>query len=347
MLLRAAGVPEPTPQHRVELLGDALVPARLRVAGGEGVLRVRSVQVARRAATSTCTTTQPSPRARDARLVRRASDRRRARLRGPARDPPPPPTPPPRRLTRPRDRCVPDTTHCVGHGRIGAPGQRCLPARWARRAWRATARSIKAVQQARVTARRSLPTDFGYIEIGVKPGMVLSSLTRNSPSARRKKSTAGHRLAAARLERPHRERAHLRGLGVGQRRGDEQLGLAVFVLVGVVVELGAPARLRRAPMPRADRRRAQPTSISRPTIASSATIHSSYSSACAIAASSSGAIARLRHADRRAHVRRLHEARQPELGLDPIGELGDVVRVAQREVARLRQARRPRTRASS
>ena len=46
-----------------------------------------------------------------------------------------------RRLTEPLRRCVPDPHTCVGHRRIR--GQRWRPARRARRAWRAIARSIR------------------------------------------------------------------------------------------------------------------------------------------------------------------------------------------------------------
>ena len=56
------------------------------------------------------------------------------------------------------------------------------------------------------------------------------------------------------------------------------------------------------------------TSISRPTTASSTTTHSSYDSAYSIARRQLVDVVRLADADRRAHVRRLHEARQTELG---------------------------------
>ena len=107
-------------------------------------------------------------------------------------------------------------------------------------------------------------------------GIVFSSLTTKTPSSRRKKSTRAIASTAAGLERAHREPLHLGGLLGRQRRGRAQLGLAVLVLVGVVVEVGGRARPRRAATPPADRRRGRrPRSRDRRTI-SSASTHSSY-----------------------------------------------------------------------
>ena len=61
-------------------LDDALGAARLRVAGGEGLLRVRSVQVAR-GPRQVHARQRPSAPTRGPRLVRRVRHRRRARLR--------------------------------------------------------------------------------------------------------------------------------------------------------------------------------------------------------------------------------------------------------------------------
>ena len=46
-----------------------------------------------------------------------------------------------------------------------------------------------------------------------------------------------------------------------------------------------------------------------------------------------GPVVGLRHADRRAHVRRLHEAGEAELGLDPVAERGRVVAVVEGQPA--------------
>ena len=59
----------------------------------------------------------------------------------------------------------------------------------------------EAVEQLRVRDARCLP-QRGYIEIGVKPGIVLSSLTRNrAVGVVEEEVDARHRLAPARLER--------------------------------------------------------------------------------------------------------------------------------------------------
>ena len=169
--------------------------ARLRVARGEGLLRVRSVQVARRPRQVHARHDAPA-RARRPRLVRRAGHRRRARLRRPARDPAPPPTPRPRRLIAPiadasqtHTSCGPQTHHGVSAGcRRGGRGGR--GGRWPGRSG-----GRAAAEYGRPDASHSR----GYIEIGVKPGIVLSSFTTNAPSARRKQSTraiASHRHAS-------------------------------------------------------------------------------------------------------------------------------------------------------
>src|SRR5680860_690080 len=96
----------------------------------------------------------------------------------------------------------------------------------------------------------------------------------------------GHGLQPARVERSDRQCARRVGVGGLERRGDQELRGAVFVLVGVVVELTAGNDLARDR--RVRRVLAQHGDLDlRPTIASSARIHSSKTSACSIAASSS------------------------------------------------------------
>ena len=75
----------------------------------------------------------------------------------------------------------------------------------------------------------------------------------------------------------------------GNRRRDEQLRRAVLVLVRVGVEVGRRERSRRAPTPAAGSSPSTPTSISRPTIASSTRTHSSNTSAWSRASASPSA----------------------------------------------------------
>ena len=233
----------------------------------------------------------------------------------------------------------------VGHRRIGVS---VVCRRGGRGGRGGRSRGRSGGRAARGTARPIASHSLGYIEIGVKPGIVLSSFTRNAPSSRRKKSTraiASHRHASNARTASARTSAVCASV---ERRRHEQLGLAVLVLVGVVVEVGGRDHLARAATPRAGRRRAPPTSISRPTTVSSAMIHSSNSNACAIAARELGA--------RRAPCDTptdepmfdgFTKHGQPELGLDPVRERVGVVRRRAARGSAPAAARRPRTPASS
>ena len=61
---------------------------------------------------------------------------------------------------------------------------------------------------------------FGYIEIGVKPGIVFSSLTTKRAVGLQEEVDPRHRLAAARGERFDREAPHGRGELGAERRGN-------------------------------------------------------------------------------------------------------------------------------
>ena len=108
-----------------------------------------------------------------------------------------------------------------------------------RRAWRSMARATRrSISSGYVTPAAC--HSFGYIEIGVKPGIVLASLQRNPrPSSSRKKSTRA-RPSQRRSWNTRTARARTSSVCAGrQRRRDEELGPVGDVLVVVVVELGA------------------------------------------------------------------------------------------------------------
>ena len=147
-----------------------------------------------------------------------------------------------------------------------------------------------------------------------------------------------HRLAAARLERPARERLRLGHLLVGERRRHQELRRRRPRTCRRRSRSRRRARSPRAPTPSADRRRA-PRARSRVRRSpSSTTIHSSYDEGDVDRLVELGAVARLRHADRRAEVGRLHEARVPELALDLRDQRVAVVAVAELDRRGVRQA---------
>ena len=156
-LLRAAGLPEPVPQYRVRPVGDAVGPARLRVARREGLLRVRSVQVARRPR-QVHARHEPPARARGPRVVRRPGHRRRARLRRAARDRAcsanASPAPAKRRLRR----CV-SNPHTVWA--TDASGSALFAGAAGAAGVAVDGQVDQAVQQRRVRHARSLPTAWG------------------------------------------------------------------------------------------------------------------------------------------------------------------------------------------
>ena len=161
----------------------------------------------------------------------------------------------------------------------------------------------------------------------MKPGIVLSSFTRNAPSSRRKKSTraiASHRHAS---NAAHRQRAHLGGLRVGR---------------------AARARAARPCRPRTcrrSRRSRRPGTTSPGTDASRRVVaeHADLDLAAddRLLGDDPLVVTRARARSRRRAPRAsrafdtptdepmfdgLHEAREPELGLDPVGERRRVVR---------------------
>ena len=163
MLLRAAGPSRTDAAAPRRSCRRRAGPARLRVAGGEGLLRVRSVQVARRprqvharqrvvgsSSPTSAGTACPSPTT--------SSTPARASRPGSSADA----SPAPARSARARDA---SHTHTMCGGTDASSGQRCLPARRARRAWRAIARSIRRSSSSEYR-RRSLPTASGTSRSG-------------------------------------------------------------------------------------------------------------------------------------------------------------------------------------
>ncbi len=176
----------------------------------------------------------------------------------------------------------------------------------------------------------------GYIEIGVKPGIVLTSFTRNPrpgpPSARtssRKKST---RAIASQRHASNARTASSRTSAVcsrRQRRGHEQCRVVLLVLVGVRVEVVAGHDLTRH---RRDRRivaehadldlaSGDPLLGDDPLVEAEGDVDR---------VDELVATAHLGHADRRAEVRGLHEAGVAELRIDLVDERRRVVTVSQR-----------------
>ena len=175
----------------------------------------------------------------------------------------------------------------------------------------------------------------------MNPGIVFSSFTRNPrPPSSKKKSTraiASQRHACERLDR---ERPHLRGRAPRRAAPGSAARPRRPRTCRRTCRTPRPARPRPGPTPPAARRRAPPTSISRPSTASSATIHSSNSSAWSIAASSSARSCALLTPTDEPMFAGFTKHGQPELALDRVGERGAVLAVAQHEVVRLRQAAR-------
>ena len=101
----------------------------------------------------------------------------------------------------------------------------CPPRLGRRRSWRASGEVDRAGRAAPGTDRPDASQSFGYIEIGVKPGIVFSSLTRNPrPSASSKKKST--RAIASQRHASNARTASARTsavCGVGERRGHEQL----------------------------------------------------------------------------------------------------------------------------
>ena len=187
----------------------------------------------------------------------------------------------------------------------------------------------------------------GYIEIGVKPGIVLSSFTRNDAVGAQEEVDPRHRLAPARLERAHRERAHLGGLGVGQRRGREQLAPCRPRTCRRSRRSRRPGPPRRAATPRAGRRRARDLDLAarRPPPRRGSTRRTRARARSR--RRSSARVARLRHADRRAHVRGFTKHGSPSSASTRSANASTSWPSRSVEVRAPAAARRPRTPASS
>src|SRR6185437_9913604 len=100
------------------------------------------------------------------------------------------------------------------------------------------------VEELGVANARDLPQTRVHRDRG-EPGNRVELVDDETAVVAQEEVDARHRLDAARLERAHGQRAYLGGLFVRERRGREQLGLAVLVLVRVVVEVGGRDHLAR------------------------------------------------------------------------------------------------------
>ena len=170
-------------------------------------------------------------------------------------------------------RRAPLTTRVSGR----RAGQRWRPRRGRGAAWRSIARSMRRSSSCGVREARRLPQPRVHRDRREARDRVQLVDDEHAVARRRKKSTraiASHRHASNARTASART---VGGLGVGRAApGTSSSRLAVLVLVGVVVEVGAGHDLARAATPPAGRRRARrPRSRGRST-ASSARIHSSY-----------------------------------------------------------------------